>query len=364
MPEPLKNLVGPTLIGTLADRIGAVHPAFPARAFVAAANDGLEALELKARVRHVAAALRPRLPEAWPDAVAVLVASLPPRGDTIPGMSLWPVLQVVEVWGVEDPAASLPALREMTSRCSAEFAIRPFVRRWPEQTWAALERWVEDPDEHVRRLVSEGTRPRLPWGERLEPDPRAIPLLERLLDDPSDYVRRSVANHLGDLAKIDAEYAVALATRWGRPDLVRHGLRDLTKRGHPGALALIGRPTAPVEVQDLSASDAVVGGETIVRALLRVATPAHVRVDLVWGWPGSRGWSKKTFRGADRALAAGETWAFEARLSTRDAPRPTGTTGWWCSRGSSRPRQAHNPRRSSGPAPGAVTQPGKKARST
>lgn len=326
MAEPFKNLVNPGGIAGLAARIRAVYPPFDADTFVAAATDGLDSLELKARVRHVAAALRPRLPAPWPAAVDVLVRALP----TAPGETFlfWPVLQVVETWGVDDPVASLPALREMTRHFSAEFAIRPLIRRWPDQAWAALATWTADPDEHVRRLVSEGSRPRLPWGERLDPDPRAVPLLERLLDDPSPYVRRSVANHLGDLAKLDPDGAVALAGRWlsggDRRELVRHGLRDLLKKGHPGALALVGHAPVAVAVQELSASDAEVGQPVTVRARIRALAAAHVRVDLVWQWPGARGWSAKTFRGGDRELAAGEEWCFEARLSTRPVTtRPT-----------------------------------------
>lgn len=330
MPEPFKNHVRPEVIAALAARIQAVHPVFPAADFVMAASSGLEPLELKARVRHVADALRPRLPEDWPSAVDVLVRSLPPADPAgeIGGLSYWPVLQVVETYGAHDPAASLPALREMTRRFSAEFAIRPLIRRWPDVTWAALAEWAADPDEHVRRLVSEGSRPRLPWGERLDADPRAIPLLDRLVDDPSAYVRRSVANHLGDLAKLDPDGAVRLARRWlaegDRRDLVRHGLRDLLKRGHPHALALVGHAQVAVDVSDLRASNVTIGEATVVRARIVVREPAHVRVDLVWGWPGARGWSKKTFRGGDRTLAAGEVWDFEARLSTRPVTtRPT-----------------------------------------
>ena len=217
--------------------------------FVDAASSALPELELKARVAHVADVLRAALPEPWPDAADRIRRALPPplvtTAQLAQGMVWWPVVSVVERHGAHAPETSLPLLRELTQVFSGEFAIRPLLRDHPEPTWAAVQRWVGDPNPHVRRLASEGTRPRLPWGVRLT-HPPAVEVLDALVDDPELYVRRSVANHLGDLAKDDPELAVELAGRWlGAPTedrrwVVRHGLRHLVKKGHHGALALQG----------------------------------------------------------------------------------------------------------------------------
>lgn len=327
MAEPFKNLVNPASIARLAHAIEAVAP-LDVAAFCAEATAGLEALELKARVAHVARALRPRLPAPWPDALAVLVSALPPREVALLGHAwLWPALQLVETHGPEAPTASLEALRQMTSRFSAEFAVRPLLAAHPEVAYAALARWADDPDEHVRRWVSEGSRPRLPWGMRLGDavrDPsRGLALVERLVDDPSEYVRRSVANHVGDVAKDHPERAVALCGRWlaerpARAALVRHALRDLLKKGHPGALALLGQG-ASAAVADLAVTPGTAAAGEAVWVTATLRGEGRVRVDVVWAWPGARPgtWSRKTFVADSPTLAAGVAAPFRYRLSLR-----------------------------------------------
>lgn len=327
MAEPFKNLVSAASIRRLGEAVAAVVP-LDVVAFEAEALRGLDALELKARVAQVAACLQPRLPASWEAAVEVLVAALPPRDPALLGHAwLWPMLRVVEVFGADAPETSLPALRQMTSRFSAEFAIRPLIARHPRAAYEALSQWCTDPDEHVRRLVSEGSRPRLPWGMQLrdavaDPTP-GLALLERLVDDPSAYVRRSVANHLGDVAKDHAERAIQVATRWlserpNRLKLLRHALRDPLKKGHPQALALFGNTQTPVAVSRLSVSPdtARVGEAVVVTADLH--GEGKVRVDVIWQWPAARGgWASKTFTGAERTLTSEQSWAFQQRLSLR-----------------------------------------------
>jgi 3-methyladenine DNA glycosylase AlkC len=152
--------------------------------------------------------------------------------------------------GLDHFEASMRAQYELTQRFTAEFSLRAFLVRYPGPTLARLQTWASDRDVHVRRLVSEGTRPRLPWAPRLrafQRDPRPVlALLERLKDDPERYVRRSVANNLNDIGKDHPALLIATCRRWlkGAPPerkwVIRHALRSAVKRGDQGALAVLG----------------------------------------------------------------------------------------------------------------------------
>jgi 3-methyladenine DNA glycosylase AlkC len=335
--RPFKDHIDDDAVERIATSVRAIDPAFDAPAFTAAALDGLTTLELKDRVRHVARALRAALPDAWPDALQVLVAALPAPLEGTDGLTdafwWWPVLQVVEDCGAHTPAKTLAALREMTRRFSAEFAIRPVLAAHPELALATLTTWCSDPDPHVRRLVSEGTRPRLPWGSRLtafqrDPAP-TLALLDRLVDDPELYVRRSVANHLGDIAKDHPDLAVRTAQRWvdgggeQRAWIARHGLRALVKQGDPAALAVLGFRQLDVGVErfELSATALAIGETLTWTAALRSAdhAPAHVVVDYAIGFARPTGrTSRKVFKGAVVELEPGRTLEITRRHAFRD----------------------------------------------
>jgi 3-methyladenine DNA glycosylase AlkC len=255
MAEPLRNSFGPEVVRTIARMVKAVHPGFAEAAFVRETLRGYEALDLMARARQIARSLRGHLPNAFGEAAEILIASLGARPASSSGNGMAPFLFLphgflVAEFGLEDFEASMRAQYEITKRFTAEFSIRPFLERHPRATLARLRLWAKDPDEHVRRLVSEGTRPRLPWAPRLrafQEDPRPVlELLELLKDDPSLYVRRSVANNLNDIGKDHPEVLVATAKRWMRgasPEqgwVVRHALRSAVKRGDASALAVLG----------------------------------------------------------------------------------------------------------------------------
>jgi 3-methyladenine DNA glycosylase AlkC len=174
----------------------------------------------------------------------------------------------VEVYGLDDPDASLPALGTFTLVVSAEFAVRPFIVRYPEASFLQMRRWAEDPDPRVRRLASEGCRPRLPWAMALKPlqdDPAPIlPILTALRHDPSADVRRSVANSLNDIAKDHPGLVVDTLAGWQDgssevADITRHALRTLMKQGDADALGLLGyAPSPEVVVAGLAVSPAEV----------------------------------------------------------------------------------------------------------
>jgi 3-methyladenine DNA glycosylase AlkC len=251
--EPFKNFINARTVRDTAHHLQRAWPAFPRQAFESRANSGLAELELKARVMHLSVALETCLPQDFAHAAGIIEASLAPVADDaapdeprntdhgLAGWAIWPLGEFVARRGLAHPERALRTLHALTQRSTAEFAIRPFIAQHPALTFATLMEWTRDRSAHVRRLVSEGSRPRLPWGMQLksliaDPSP-TLPLLRALQDDASEYVRRSVANHLNDIAK-DHPRIVA---KWlnqhlpgaspQRKALLRHASRTLIKQG-------------------------------------------------------------------------------------------------------------------------------------
>ncbi|MCX7789192.1 MAG: DNA alkylation repair protein [Chloroflexaceae bacterium] len=334
-PQPFKHHFGPDLVVDLARRIGAVAPSFPEAAFVAAVAPQLEPLELKARVAVIAAGLRAHLPPDYPTALQVLLAILGPPHTEAEGMFtdgwwLMPLAAFVEHYGLDHVEESLAAMHAITQRHTAEYAIRPFLTRHPERTLRTLQVWVTDPSFHVRRLVSEGTRPRLPWAARLpqfvaDPAP-VLDLLERLKDDPSAYVRKSVANNLNDIARDHPDLVLTTLARWRegasaeRVWIIRHALRTLVKQGHPTALALLGAgaPQVTLVALELAPTRVAVGDTVTLSVTLRsIASTAQLLVvDYVLRMPGARGATRaKVFKLRSEWLAPGATLRLQKRHS-------------------------------------------------
>ena len=257
----LSALLDTEAVDCLAHNLSLAFPRFDRAAFRRAALAGLAPLAILERGRHLAAVMRAHLPANYEDAVDVLLRSLTPpltRTDRL-GLGVFfylPHVSFVAAYGLDaagnggrDPfEASMVAQHELTRRFSAEFSLRSFLRQQQERTLARLMEWTRDPDPHVRRLCSEGSRPRLPWAQRIPAflrDPRpTLPILEALRDDPDPYVRRSVANHLGDIAKDHPQLAFEVCERWvtgasaERKWLIRHAVRHPAKQGVPAALRL------------------------------------------------------------------------------------------------------------------------------
>ena len=253
----------------IAAQITAVYPKFAADDFVNQIAPQLEGLEMKARTVVFVQALHDHLPAAFADAWAVLEAALGKElsdegGMFNDGWHLWPIAHFIEVYGLEDFDVGVQAMYEITKRHTAEFAIRPFLIHHQDEMLTILNEWVTDDNPHVRRLVSEGTRPRLPWAGRLtqfieDPSP-TLALLEKLKDDPSEYVRRSVSNHLNDIAKDHPRVVIETCRRWwqdGSPErrwIVQRALRTLVKDGDPDALAVLGFGPPQVSLSKFSVS--------------------------------------------------------------------------------------------------------------
>lgn len=315
---------------------------FDAAAFVAAVRPRIGKLELKDRINLMADALAVGLQaEAdFPTALAsvVTLAETEPHDAWASGMfAAWPLCSFVERHGVDHPTESLSAMPILTKRWTCEFAIRPFLDHHLEQTWRHLTDWRTDTDEAVRRLVSEGTRPLLPWAIRVEaltdhPE-RGIELIAPLRADPSETVRRSVANHLNDVAKGSPELVTDTLTDWSTsgdpPDnrLIRHGLRTLIKRGDPAAMTLLGFDTDPdVAIEAFTCTpDAITLGDTIeLSATIRstATRDQHLVIDYVIHHPTANGaTSSKVFKWTNLRLEAGAT----IRLDKRRGIKPIST---------------------------------------
>jgi 3-methyladenine DNA glycosylase AlkC len=185
------------------------------------------------------------LPASYPESLEILMKVVP----GVKGFEALAFPDYVQLYGTQDWERSLPALGYFTKFGSAEFAIRPFLAHDFQAVMPYLNEWAADRDENVRRLVSEGTRPRLPWGIKLEvfiqdPTPM-LPLLEQLKEDPSETVRRSVANHLNDISKDNPEITLEVAERWYGEStqtdaIVKHACRGLLKAGDRRAMRLFG----------------------------------------------------------------------------------------------------------------------------
>ncbi len=335
MAEPLKHFFSPALVEQIADSLVSADPALDRARFIALATDGLDSLELAERGRLIARALSAVLPDDFGAAADVVDASLPAPLDELEGQEMAPFFFLPHVYwvaeeGLEAPERALALQHALTQRFTAEFSIRAYLEHHPALTLATLERWTGDPSHHVRRLVSEGTRPRLPWAPRLrafqrDPTP-VLALLERLKDDPSEYVRRSVANNLNDIGKDHPAVLVDVAARWmhdaspERERLVRHALRSLVKAGNADALAALGHH-APDDIRasiEVTPRAARIGESVTLVALVSSDHALHAPVDFVIHFMKSTGSLRpRVFKGRAIDLAPGDRARVQCTVSLK-----------------------------------------------
>jgi 3-methyladenine DNA glycosylase AlkC len=313
----------------LAALLASAHPAFPRDAFLQTVLSALPSLQLKQRIAHITATLRACLPDDYREALAIILAALPPEldpqrsDDDYCDFIIAPFSLFVAHYGrhARDLDVSLPALREVTKRFSAEDAVRYFLNAFPDETLAFLEVCASDEHYHVRRLASEGTRPLLPWSQRLTIDHRRpLPILDRLFTDSTRYVTRSVANHLNDVSRIEPALVTATLERWKESGaqapremqfITTHALRTLVKRADAGALAMIGAGAAPdIDILEFSTDtpEVPVGDAFRFTLSLRARRSQTLLIDyeLVYAG-GSRNAGRRIFRLKRLELAAGES---------------------------------------------------------
>lgn len=246
MPEAIKNCFNKTFIQSLATDIQSHYPEFDTKKFnKAVLNKDWEQKELKQRMRHITISLHEHLPDNYKKAIAILKKTSRQSS----GFEAMVFPDFVEAYGLNHYNESIKALTLFTQHSSSEFAIRPFIIKYKTRTMQQMNKWASSNNQHVRRLASEGCRPRLPWAMALpefkqNPKP-VIKILTRLRNDNSEYVRRSVANNLNDISKDHPELILKIARQWlGRNTetdwLVKHACRTLLKKGHPEVLSLFG----------------------------------------------------------------------------------------------------------------------------
>jgi len=299
--EPFKNNISPELVVCIAGHLEQHLPQFNREWFEGSILKELESLELKARSQWIADHIHKVLPVDHVDRYKIIRAMLHPAKNTIAGQQsnedgilgwgMMPLGMVVGQYGQAAFEESLLLLKEMTKRFSSEFDVRYFLLIDQERALNLMGTWVADPNYHVRRLVSEGTRPRLPWAMQLprlmaDPSPM-LPLLEALRDDDHEYVRRSVANHLNDIAKDHPDLVAGLAKRWmksaddSRKKLVRHACRTLIKQGHPEALEAFGLYPPEIKLMKLEIKTENVTFDTDLVFAVEIISTSKTAQDLI-----------------------------------------------------------------------------------
>jgi 3-methyladenine DNA glycosylase AlkC len=336
--EPFKDELSAAKARHIGRALQRVFPAFPLARFGKNLEPSLAPLELKQRVAHLAGRIADCLPADPRLSFPLLSASVRrDEGDAegLSGFLVWPLTEVVATRGLGHFAESMAALRELTRAFTAEFAIRPFLHAEPERTLRQLQRWCDDPCPHVRRLVSEGSRPLLPWGMRLPglleaPFP-TLDLLEKLRLDPADPVRLSVSNHLNDFSKHHPELVLRVLRRWGKQDpgderivkITRHACRTLVKAGDPGALRLLGfGDGAALTVESLSLAAPLIRIGEALEYRLVIHNPGRSSCKALFDYAihhhkADGSLRPKVFKGRVRELAAGERWEILGRHSFR-----------------------------------------------
>ena len=310
----LRNILNIRVVCELAERIKQVYPDFDDEGFNKSIGESIDTLNFGDRSKLIRVKLKVFLPNDFVKAANILIDSLGPELVIEPGKTDWDgfinvsLADFIADNGVYHYDLSMKALYEMTKRCSSENAIRTFIREYPEKTLALLKVWTKDENVHVRRLVSEGTRPRLPLSSPLrmfqkDPGP-VIELLELLKDDPELYVRRSVANNLNAISKDNPEIVVKTLKDWKkdaskeRQWIIKHSLRTLFKKGDKDALELMGFLEPKIDNTRISLKPEIkIGENAIIEVKFDSLCDQKLMIDYVIHYMKSNGkQSEKVFK--------------------------------------------------------------------
>ena len=289
-------------------------------------------LELKDRMKHIAVALHEFMPKDFSKAATIIektTEELLENGGEKLALEYMLLPEYIEKYGIEHPERAMKAMETVTTLSSCEFTIRPFILKYNKLIISQLRKWTKHKNHHIRRLASEGCRPRLPWAMALPPlknDPTPIlPILENLKNDPSEYVRRSVANNINDIAKDNPDMVIAIAKKWKGISketdwVIKHGSRTLLKQGHPEILKYYGLGHEGLEVSNFKIQTPKVAiGEYLEFSFTLKNTdtkPRTVRLEYGLYYLKKNGQhNRKVFKISERELADGEVLEVKRKQS-------------------------------------------------
>lgn len=325
MASPLKDLYSPLFYSRLSDSLTEVLPGFDKQAFTQQIyNAAFDNMELKERMRHTVKTLHSFMPADFKEAVTViknLITLLRQKGIGEDGLAHMFLPDYIEVYGLDDYDTAVDALEFTTQFVSCEFAVRPFLIKYHAPMMKQMLAWSKHENHKVRRLASEGSRPRLPWAmavPALKKDITLIlPILENLQADPSEFVRRSVANNLNDIAKDFPEVVLNIAARWTGVSketdaIIKHGSRTLLKQGHTEILAHYGLHTKGIELNNFKVLTPKISIGNSVEFIFTVANTntdeQKIRLEYAIFYPMKNGkFSKKVYKISERIFAPKET---------------------------------------------------------
>jgi len=333
--EPFKNIYNKKSITKMSVEIQKHCGEFDDKSFLAFCLKDINSLEMKARVIKISNGLCKFMPHDYKKNIKILLKTLKNEScksnDGLEGFILWPYTQYIETYGLDDFKTSMNALYEITKRYTSEFGIRSFFEAYPKESYKIFDIWIKDESEHVRRLVSEGTRPNLPWGKNishLEKNlDKNIKILNRLKHDPSEYVRKSVANHMNDISRVDKNLMLKTVKEWSKIDdknlkwIVKHSLRSLLKMGEPKALSILGyNPKAKISLSSFELSkDQIKMGESFdisFKVLNESNKSEKLMIDYTIHYKKANGLlHPKTFKLKNIELKAKETSAIKKKIS-------------------------------------------------
>ncbi len=332
--ETLKEqFFNPSFIAELSKDIRSVFSEFDVERFTGEVlTPEWKQRELKDRMRHITAVLHRTLPQDFRTAAGILMKVSRRRiKDRRTGFGDMVFPDFVEQFGLEDLPRSIDALELFTQACSSEFAVRPFIVRYPKEMMKQMVQWTKHSSTHVRRLASEGCRPRLPWAMALpefKKDPSPIlPVLERLKDDPSEYVRRSVANNLNDISKDHPALVLSLARKWAGKSaevdaVLKHALRTELKKGNPAALRIFGfgsGSAATVSGLRVDPSAVKIGGSVHFHFVVHSKRTETLRLEYrVYFVKRNGSSSPKVFQVEERPFKAGSSKEYRRKHNFKD----------------------------------------------
>lgn len=330
-PELWKDRINSDSVRKLAESFAEVHKKFDVESFVrSVCEPDLHELELKQRIERVAVKLNEQLPNSFSKASAIVKKVAPKAGM----FENWALTEWVARYGLEHFDESMDALEFLTKHGTAEFAVRPFIKKYPDKMLEVLTRWAENNNEHIRRLAAEGSRPRGVWIGHLvsfivNPKP-VIQILNKLKTDSSKYVRIAVANSLNDISKDHPELVVATARKWKKlknPDtdwIIKHGCRSLIKQGVTEVFPLLGfTPNPKVEINNFKLSQKKLPiGDTILFSFniqSQAKSAQKLAIDYRLHYMKKNGkTSPKLFKLREKNIESGQTLQISAKRSLAD----------------------------------------------